>query len=78
MRDHHDAGLRHLSRPWAVLIAAWQAAADNLARVAVDARADRIAVERELFGGLCTYSSKNDDDLPATGLAAFDRNRSSP
>lgn len=78
MPHQHDAGRRHSSRPWAVLIAAWQAAADHFAGAAVDARAGRIAVERELFGGLCTYSSKNDDDLPATGLAALDRNRSGP
>jgi hypothetical protein len=61
-----------------VLIAIWRTVAGHVSRAAVDARAARIAVERELFGGRYTYSSKNDDDLPAVTLAGHGRSRSSP
>lgn len=76
---HRDAtGLRVTPRPWAVMIAAGRAVAGSVFRAATHARAERIAVERELFGGLYIYSSKNDDDLPAVSLAVRGRSHSAP
>jgi hypothetical protein len=66
--EHHDtAGWQRASRSWTVLIAAGRAAVKYVTRAAAHDRAYRLAVERELFGGLYIYSSKNDDALPAVG-----------
>ncbi|WP_068020865.1 hypothetical protein [Rhodoplanes sp. Z2-YC6860] len=70
------AGPRRTSPPWIRLIAIAQTMAARVSRASDCARVDRAAVERELFGGLYTYSSKNDDDLPAVGLAVHGRNSS--
>ena len=55
----------YASRPWIALAAAWRAVACYVSRAAVHARTNCVALERDLFGGLYTYSSKNDDDLPS-------------
>jgi hypothetical protein len=58
-------GRLYASRPWTALAAAWRAVGRYVSRAAVHSRTNCAALERDLFGGLYTYSSKNDDDLPA-------------
>jgi hypothetical protein len=48
----------------AAVIAAWRKLKSFIARNTAAQRRNRQAIERDLFGGQYTLSSKNDDDLP--------------
>jgi hypothetical protein len=46
-------------------ISIWRKITASMSRNLAAERRNQAAIERELFGGRCTLSSKNDDDLPA-------------
>jgi hypothetical protein len=58
--SHHGRG----DGAVAVVVRLWRKLKSHIAHNTAAQRRNREAIERDLFGGHCTLSSKNDDDLP--------------